>query len=102
MNKIPRRRLQVIPPRADRSGTTQNPQRRFLRVASLELKRSLCAKVRDAARKRAEEMDRKIAELEAEKAQLLAGDPTTRLDAGRTTLREGPPPDASRCFTFRY
>ena len=70
-NKL-RKGLQDIRTRSSLSGDADNPQRKFLRVASLELKKSLCSKVRDAARKRSEEMDRKIAELDGEKAQLLA------------------------------
>ena len=48
-----------------------NPQRTFLRVASLELRKAICERVRDSARQRAEEMDRKIADLEVEEAKLL-------------------------------
>ena len=45
------------------------------RAASLELKKSLCRKVRDAAQERAEEMQQKIAELDDEQARLLAASP---------------------------
>jgi hypothetical protein len=72
MRNKPRKGLQDIRTRSSLTGEAQNPQRKFLRVASLELKKSLCSKVRDVARKRSEEMDRKIAELDSEKAQLLA------------------------------
>jgi hypothetical protein len=64
--------LQDIRTRGSLTSDAENPQRKFLRLASLELKKSLCRKVRDAARKRSEEMDRKIAELDVEQAQLLA------------------------------
>jgi hypothetical protein len=74
MKNKPRKGLQDIPTRSSLTRETQNPQRRFLRVASLELKKSLCEKVRDAASRRAGEMDEKIAELEAEKARLLGED----------------------------
>ena len=67
-----RKGLQDIRTRSSLTGDAENPQRKFLRVASLELKKSLCSKVRDAARKRSEEMDKKIAELDGEKAKLLA------------------------------
>jgi hypothetical protein len=72
MNNKPRKGLQDIRTRSSLAGDADNPQRKFLHVASLELKRSLCSKVRDAARKRSAEMDQKIAELDCEKAQLLA------------------------------
>jgi len=72
MKTQPRKGLQDIRTRSGLTGEAENPQRKFLRVASLELKKSLCNKVRDAARKRSQEMDRKIAELDGEKARLLA------------------------------
>ena len=72
MRNAIRRGLQDIRTRSSLTGDAENPQRKFLRIASLELKKSLCGKVRDAARQRSEEMDRKIAELDGEKAQLLA------------------------------
>jgi hypothetical protein len=67
-----RKGLQDIRTRGSLTSEMDNPQRKFLRVASLELKKSLCRKVRDAAKKRAEEMDGKIAELDDEKTRLLA------------------------------
>jgi hypothetical protein len=70
-NKL-RRGMQDIRTRSSLTSEAENPQRKFLRAASLEIKKSLCRKVRDAARKRSEEMDRKIAELDGEQTQLLA------------------------------
>jgi len=67
----PRKGLQDIRIRSSLAGEAVNPQRKFLRVAHLELQKALCEKVRDCARKRAEEMERKIAEIEVEKAKLL-------------------------------
>jgi hypothetical protein len=72
MRSAARKGLQDIRTRSSLTGEVQNPQRKFLRVASLELKKSLCRKVCDAAKKRAEEMEGKIAELDDEKARLLA------------------------------
>lgn len=72
MRTRPRKGLQDIPTRSSLTGETHNPQRKFLRVANLELKKALCQKVRDAALKRAAEMDRAIADLEGEKARILA------------------------------
>jgi len=64
--------LQDIRTRSGLSGEAENPQRKFLRAASLELKKSLCRKVRDVAKKRADEMEGKIGELDHEQARLLA------------------------------
>ena len=61
-----------MPTRSNLTSDAENPQRRFLRVASLELRKALCTKMRDVARERVAEMDRKIAELESEATQLLA------------------------------
>ena len=72
MKTTPRKGLQDVPTRSSLTSEAENPQRRFLRVASLELRKALCQKVRDVARARAAEMDRKIAELELEESRLLA------------------------------
>ncbi len=72
MKARPHRGLHDIRTRGSLASNAENPQRRFLRVASIELKKTLCRRVRDAARKRAEEMDAQIAELEQEKTRLLA------------------------------
>ncbi len=80
------------------TGDEKNPQRKFLSAASLELKKSLCAKVRDAARKRIAEMDRKIADLDAEIAQLLAEGRIAAL--GRPAEPSASPPGHG--FTLKY
>jgi hypothetical protein len=90
MTNKPRKGLQDIRTRSSLTSEAENPQRKFLRVASLELKRSLCSKVRDAARKRSEEMERKIAELEGEKKQLLESSPVS--PQGRTNPAAVQPP----------
>ena len=106
MRNKPRKGLQDIRTRSSLTGEADNPQRRFLRVASLELKKSLCSKVRDAARKRSEEMDRKIAELDGEKAQLLASSQVA--EEGETDPPAAPRPTGDigsqerRGFALRY
>lgn len=72
MKVRPSKGLQDIATRGSLTAGPESPQRKFLHVASLELKKSLCQKVRDAARKRAAEMDEKIAELDGEKERILA------------------------------
>jgi hypothetical protein len=74
-----------IPTRSSLVGETANPQRKYLRIASLELKKSLCCKVREAAMKRAAEMDLKIADLDAEKIRLLAASLASEPDASTLT-----------------
>ena len=62
-----------------------NPQRKFLAAASVELKKTLCDRVRAAARKRVVEMDRKIAELDAELDSLVGRRQRRRAEGGRPT-----------------
>ena len=106
MRNRPRKGLQDIRTRSSLASDGENPQRKYLRWASLELKKSLCQKVRDAARKRAEEMDRKIAELEAEESRLLAmaqalePGPPCPAPAPHLAKRSGRP--ERRSFTLRY
>jgi hypothetical protein len=73
MKTTPCKGLHDMPTRSSLTGEAENPQRRFLRVASLELRKALCMKLRDVAQARVAEMERKIAELETEEARLLAG-----------------------------
>ena len=104
-NKL-RKGLQDIRTRSSMTSEAENPQRKFLRIASLELKKSLCSKVRDAARKRSEEMDQKIAELDGEKTQLLASAQDSA--QGPTNPTAVPPPTSDmgaqerRGFALRY
>jgi hypothetical protein len=99
MRNRPRRGLQDIPTRSGLAGQTENPQRRFLRIASLELKKSLCEKVRDAARRRAEEMENKIVEIETEKAQLI-GESQVARPSGSVPAADGSNQPCG--FTLRY
>jgi hypothetical protein len=101
-----RKGVHDIRTRSSQSGELENPQRKYLRAASLELKKSLCSKVRDAAKRRAEEMDEKIADLDDQQTRLLAvgrltaaGEPdlgAAPLSAGQSGLQ---PP---RGFALKY
>jgi hypothetical protein len=106
MNRITRKGLQDIRTRSSVSGESENPQRKYLRAASLELKKSLCRKVRDAAKKRTEEMEEKIAELDHEKTRLLAaGRPSTpeETDSAAAAPPAGQPgSQPPRGFTLKY
>jgi hypothetical protein len=72
MKTRPHRGLQDVRTRSSLTSEVQNPHRKFLRVANLELRRTLCRKVRDAALKRAGEMEDQMTQIEREEAQLLA------------------------------
>ena len=91
--------MQDIRTRSSLNSELENPQRKYLRAASLELKKSLCRKVRDAARKRTEEMEEKIAELDRQQAELLAAGgicPPEEMDAAAASAGAGPPVPRSR------
>lgn len=106
MTAKPRRGLQDIRTRSSLAGNAENPQRKFLDAASLELKKTLCRKVRDAALKRAAEMDQVIAELDAEQARILAAVPASDQGQPRSTApapaRAAAAPGARHDFTLKY
>jgi hypothetical protein len=49
------------------------PHSNFITLASLELKRTMCDMVRKAARGRVTEMDKQLAEIDRQQAELLRG-----------------------------
>jgi len=106
MKSTPRKGLQDIRTRSSLTGDAENPQRTFLHIASLELKKSLCNKVRAAARKRLDEMDKKIADLDEEKTQLLASSQVSEQDRTNPTVVERPVSESGsqerRGFALRY
>ena len=106
MRTRPRKGLQDIATRSSLTGDAANPQRKYLRAASLELRKSLCKKVREAAQTRTEEMDRKIVELDSETARILAvGEvlpSAAPLAAATGPVRGAPPDPARRGLTLKY
>ncbi len=83
-----------------RGATTDenNPQRKFLAAASVELKKALCDRVRAAARKRVVEMNQKIAELDAELDRLVG-----QRQRGESAFRLGDDePQEQRGITLKY
>ena len=106
MKNTLRKGLHDIRTRSSLTGEAENRQRKFLRAASLELKKSLCSKVRDAARKRSEEMDEKIADLDEEKTQLLASSQVSEQNQTNPTAVERPASESGsqerRGFALRY
>ena len=106
MNNTLRKGLQDIRTRSSLTGEAENRQRKFLRAANLELKKSLCSKVRAAARKRLEEMDKKIADIDEEKTQLLASSQVSEQNQTNPTAVERPASESGsqerRGFALRY
>ena len=106
MNKKTRKGLPDLVTRSNLSSESENPHRKFLRVANLGLRKSLCSRVRAAAVRRVAEMDEQLADIEGQQAQLLwavrgTGPAASSPDAGPHI-----PPDAdSVCqetFTLKY
>jgi hypothetical protein len=69
--RVARKGLSDIRTRTNQAADVDAPQRKFLRLADLELKRALCARVRDASARRVAEMDQQLAEIAAAQARLL-------------------------------
>jgi hypothetical protein len=103
--RVIRRGLSDIRTRTNQAGDSDAPQRKFLRLADLELKRALCSRVRDASARRVAEMDQQLAEIAAAQArmleaiaaerQALAPDVVQRVDAAET-------PSAGGGFKLKY
>jgi hypothetical protein len=70
-----RRGLEDIRLRMNLCGDAHSPHRRYLKVANLELRKSLCCTVRQAALLRVAEMDRQLAAIETEQSKLLQAGP---------------------------
>jgi hypothetical protein len=106
MKPRPRKGLQDIVCRSSFTSDADNPQRKFLKVANLELRKSLCNKVREAAIRRVREMERQLAEIEQEQARLLQavqlagqGEPLT---AGPTDSPGQSAPAGGHVLTMKY
>jgi hypothetical protein len=69
--RVIRRGLSDIRTRTNQTSDIDAPQRKFLRLADLELKRALCTRVRDASARRVAEMDQQLAEIVAAQARML-------------------------------
>ncbi len=85
-----RKGLQDIPTRSSLTSELENPQRKFLRAASLELKKSLCRKVRRCGGEAGGRNEAaRLAEIEAEQAELLGRESTC--SAGGQRIRTAAP-----------
>jgi hypothetical protein len=106
MRAKPCRGLHDIITRSGLGSQTDSAQRKYLQIACLELRKTLCRKVRDAARDRAAEMDRKIAELDTEESRLLAAqrivEPAQALPIPTPHLPCQRRPAARSGFTLKY
>jgi len=72
MKSKPIRGLQDIRTMSERISHTDNPQRKYLTLAMLELEKARRNKERQSAGQRVENIDRRVGEIEEEQASLLA------------------------------
>jgi predicted nucleic acid-binding Zn-ribbon protein len=81
------RGLQEIHTMSERISQTDNPQRKYLTLAMLELEKARRNKERISASQRVENIDRRVAEIQEEQASLLA--------VAEAELAEASPADGS-------
>jgi hypothetical protein len=101
-----RRGLQNLVTRSNQSGEAENPHRKFLRVATLELQKSLCGRVREAALRRTAEMDKQLADIAGQQAQLLEAVHQSQSKAlplaAEADLDEDSQDGRGKSFTLKY
>ena len=95
----PRRGLQDVRTNNDLTRDANSPQRRFLRVANLELRKTICNRIKEASCRRVAEMDRQLAEIETEQARLLQAAQACEQSEGRPG-QDAPP--SGRGFRIKY
>jgi hypothetical protein len=71
-SSIPRRGVQDIRTMSERINDADNPQRKYLTLAMLALEKARRSKEKQSANQRAANIDRRLAEISAEQADLLA------------------------------
>jgi hypothetical protein len=69
---VPRRGVQDIRTMSERTSDADNPQRKYLALAMLELERARRNKEKGAANQRVQNIDQRLADIAAEQADLLA------------------------------
>ena len=101
MSANARKGLRGIRTRTDLTRASADSHSTFLRLANLELKRTLCNRVKQAAARRIEEVDKQLVEIEAEQATVLQSLPHGRQDE---SSENGSPPsrDAECGFRLKY
>jgi hypothetical protein len=106
MKPGPRKGLRNIISHSSFTKDADNPQRKFLKVANLELRKTLCRKVREAASQRMREMDRQLAEIEQEQARLLqaiqSAEQSGSLTASPVYSPEQSVPPGGHILTVKY
>ena len=102
----PRRGLTNIRTMSDLPSETSNPQRKFLKLAMLAMEKTRRGKERKSARLRIEDIDSRLAEIEAESESLQrlvgVGGSGESSDTSTPPPRPKPPHRSGGGFKLRY
>jgi hypothetical protein len=100
-SSVPRRGIQDIRTMSERISDVDNPQRKYLALAMLELEKARRNKEKRSASQRTANIDQRLAEITSEQTELLAA-AESELDASALAERRGQPanPDAQSANGF--
>ena len=93
-SSIPRRGVQDIRTMTERISDADNPQRKYLALAMLELERARRNKEKQSASQRVANIDQRLADIEAEQSDLLA---TAELELRKSVPGHAPGGGAANC-----
>lgn len=97
------RGLQDIHTMSERISQTDNPQRKYLTLAMLELEKARRNKERQSASQRVENIDRRVAEIQEEQAGLLAAAEAELAEASSAGGSDAAvKPEAKQGFNITY
>jgi hypothetical protein len=88
-SSIPRRGVQDIRTMTERISDADNPQRKYLALAMLELERARRNKEKQSAGQRVKNIDQRLADITAEQTELLAA-AEAELDVSTLAHRQAP------------
>ena len=104
-SSVPRRGIQDIRTMSERISDADNPQRKYLALAMLELERARRNKEKQSAGQRVANIDQRLADITAEQTELLAA-AEAELDTSTLAERRGPAADSDARseggFTMTY
>jgi hypothetical protein len=93
-SSIPRRGVQDIRTMTERISDADNPQRKYLALAMLELERARRNKEKQSAGQRVRNIDQRLADITAEQTELLSA-AEAELDTSVRTQRQADPDSPS-------
>ena len=94
-SSVPRRGIQDIRTMSERISDADNPQRKYLALAMLELERARRNKEKQSASQRVANIDQRLADITAEQTELLSA-AEAELDTSTLSERRGQAADSDR------